>query len=218
MTSTHSNGAVDLGDTVWDLPPLILHPFTDRASSERLLENSRSALLACGALLGDGTGQEELARRLLEGRFSEIRMLFYLGKDLVRWIGQCLEFAERAPELAGVAIREQSFARLLTRHMPQAVSLKLQGWGVNDAGVIFARAIGLNQVFAEAPGFEPLAESFIRDYHRYADSLFACWQQLAPCREITSANFHFELYASGEYSKMLENEWERPETGPEDIL
>ena len=51
-----------------------------------------------------------------------------------------------------------------------------------------------------------------------ADSLFACWQQLAPCREITSANFHFELYASGEYSKMLENEWERPETGQEDIL
>jgi hypothetical protein len=210
MTSTPSDGPADLGDAVWDLPPLILHPFADRASSERLLENSRNALVACGALLGDGTGQEELARRMLEGRFSEIRMLFYLGKDLVRWIAQCLEFTERAPELAGLAIREQSFARLLTRHMPEAVSLKLQGWGVHDAGVIFARAIGLNQAFAEPPGFEQMAENFIRDYHRYADSLFACWQQMAHFREITGVNFRFDLYASGEYTKMLENEWGTP--------
>jgi hypothetical protein len=207
MTSTHSNGPANFGDTVWDLPPLILHPFADRASSERLLENSRNALVACGALAGNGTGQEELARRMLEGRFSEIRMLFYLGKDLVRWIDQCLEFIERVPGLAGIAIHEQSFAGLLTRHMPEAVSLKLQGWGVHDAGVIFARAIGLNQVFAEPPGFEQMAENFIRDYHRYADSLFACWQQIASFREITGANFRFDLYASGEYTKMLESEW-----------
>jgi hypothetical protein len=207
MTSTHSDGQANLGDAVWDLPPLILHPFADRASSERLLENSRNALVACGALLGNGTGQEEMARRMLEGRFSEIRMLFYLGKDLVRWIDQCLEFSTRSPELAAMAIRQQSFAGLLTRHMPEAVSLKLQGWGVHDAGVIFARAIGLNQIFAEPPGFEQMAENFIRDYHRYADSLFACWQQMASFREITGANFRFELYASGEYTKMLENEW-----------
>jgi len=210
MTSTHNDGLANLGDAVWDLPPLILHPFADRASSERLLENSRNALVACGALLGNGTGQEELARRMLEGRFSEIRMLFYLGKDLVRWMAQCLEFSERVPELAAMAIREQSFARLVTRNMPEAVSLKLQGWGVHDAGVILARAIGLNQVFAEPPGFELMAESFIRDYHRYADSLFACWQQMANFREITGANFHFDLYASGEYTKMLENEWGTP--------
>jgi hypothetical protein len=207
MTSTHTNGAAHLGDAVWDLPPLILHPFADRASSERLLENSRNALLACGALGGNGTGGDEMARRLLEGRFSEIRMLFYLGKDLVRWTGQCVEFASSIPELARLAIGEQSFARLLTRHMPETVGLKLQGWGVNDAGVIFGRAIGLNQIFAEPPGFEQMAEGFMRDYHRYADSLFACWQQTANFREITGANFRFELYASGEYTKMLENEW-----------
>jgi len=207
MTSTHSNRAAQLGDTVWDLPPLILHPFADRVSSERLLENSRNALLACGALGGDGTGQEDLARRLLEGRFSEIRMLFYLGKDLVRWMAQCVEFTERVPVLAGLGIREQSFARLLTRHMPQAVGLKLQGWGVNDAGVIFARGIGLNHVFTEPPAFEQMAEDFIRDYHRYADTLFACWQQMENYREITGANFRFDLFASGEYTKMLENEW-----------
>ena len=207
MTSTHSNGAAHLGDTVWDLPPLILHPFADRASSERLLENSRNALLACGALLGNGTGQEDLARRMLEGRFSEIRMLFYLGKDLVRWMAQCAGIHRAVAGTGSLAIREQSFARLVTRHMPEAVSLKLQGWGVHDAGVIFARGIGLNHVFAEPPGFEQMAEGFIRDYHRYADSLFACWQQMENFGEITGANFRFDLYASGEYTKMLENEW-----------
>src|ERR1041385_5135878 len=113
MTTKPRTADAELGDSRWDLPPLILHPFADRASSERLLENSRNALLACGALGGNGTG-EDLARRRLEGRFSEVRMLFYLGKDLVRWTAQCVEFTERIPELAGMAISEQSFGRLLT--------------------------------------------------------------------------------------------------------
>jgi hypothetical protein len=205
--TTSSTGKAELGTTVWDLPPLILHPFADRNSSERLLENSKNALLACGLTGGNGTGDEELSRRLFEGRFAEIRMLFFLGKDIVRWIGQCHEFAERIPELADAGVREQSFARLVTRHMPPAVSLKLQGWGVHDAGVIFARAIGLNRVFAEPPEFLCVAEGFVRDYHRYADSFFSAWMQLAQFREITPANFRFDLYASGEYTKMLENEW-----------
>src|SRR5689334_4526021 len=143
MMITSRTGTTELGDTIWGLPPLILHPFADRASSERLLEDSKSALLACG-LGTNGASQDELNRRLLEGRYSEIRMLFFLGKDLVRWIEQCVEFADRIPELGGKALREQSFARLLTRHMPEAVSLKLHGWGVQEAGVMFARAIALN--------------------------------------------------------------------------
>ena len=28
-------------------------------------------------------------------------MLFYVGKDLLRWIDQCLELVERTPELRG---------------------------------------------------------------------------------------------------------------------
>lgn len=163
--------------------------------------------MTCGLVPGNGSGREELDRRLLEGRFSEIRMLFFLGKDVVRWMGQCVEFSERIPELAGSTIYEQSFARLLTRHMPEAVGLKLQGWGVHDAGVIFARAIALNHLFAEPPQYDHLAASFLRNYHRYADSLFTCWQEMVTFREITSVNFRFALYASGEYTKMLENEW-----------
>jgi hypothetical protein len=212
MTSIQRNGGAVLGDTVWELPPLILHPFADRASSDRLLENSLNTLIANGFLPANGTEGAELERKLLEGRFAELRMLYFLGKDVVRWTGQCVEFSERIPELSGIAIREQSFATLLTRHMPEAVAQKLQGWGEHDAGVIFARAIALNQIFGAAPAVERLAESFIRHYHRYADSLFACWQQMVGFREITPANFRFELYASGEYTKMLENEWGTGET------
>jgi hypothetical protein len=28
-----------------------------------------------------------------------------------------------------------------------------------------------------------------------------------PYRTVASASFHFDLYASGEYSRMLESEW-----------
>jgi hypothetical protein len=206
MTNTH-NRETDLGDTIWELPPLILHPFTDRASSDRMLENSRAALMACGLMPGDGNGQADLARRMLEGRFSEIRMLYFLGKDVVRWIGQCVEIIAREPRLSPLGVCEQSFATLLTRHTPETVSLKLEGWGVHDPGVIFARAVGLNQIFAQPPELHELAESFVRHYHRYADYLFGCWQQTASFREITPANFRFDLYASAEYTKMLENQW-----------
>jgi hypothetical protein len=199
MTSTENK--------VWELPPLILHPFADRASSETLLANSKTALMAAGLIPGEGNSQDDLVRKLLTGRFAEIRMLFFLGKDVMRWLEQCVEFIARTPEFAGQRIREQSFAALVTRHMPEAVGLKLQGWGVHDAGVIFARAIALNQLFAEPPEFEHLAQGFVRNYHRYTDHLFDCWLQTTGFREVTSAEFRFDLYASGEYTKMLENEW-----------
>jgi hypothetical protein len=206
MRTTQTNGEPVLGDATWELPPLILHPFADREASDKLLEDSRSVLAACG--LGEGTRHaDELQRRRLEGRFSEIRMLYFVGKDVVRWIGQCVEFSERIPDLRSLNIREQSFGALLTQHMPEAVEQKLQGWGVHDAGAIFSRAIGLNQIFATAPEFEMLADDFIFHYHRYADCLFSCWQQIAAFREVSGANFHFDLYASGEYTRMLENEW-----------
>ena len=56
--------------------------------------------------------------------------------------------------------------------------------------------------------FECLAEEFLSNYHRYADVLFQCYQQSEPHRIITPRNFPFELYASGEYSKLLESQWE----------
>jgi hypothetical protein len=104
-----------LGETVWELPPLILHPFNERIPPSALLENSKAALMLSGMIPGDGTDPADLKRRLMRGRYSEMRMLFFLGKDVMRWMDQCMEWAERVPELAGAGdLCAQSFAGLLT--------------------------------------------------------------------------------------------------------
>jgi hypothetical protein len=196
-----------LGERVWELPPLILHPFNERAPPSALLENSKAALMLAGLIPSDGSDQEDLKRRLLAGRYSEIRMLFYLGKDILRWIEQCVEWGQRVPELNVAETRAQSFAALLTTDPPGAVKQKLVRWGVLDYGSIFTRAIGLNAMYIQPPAFDTLAEEFLRNYHRYADSMYRCYMDSQPQRTAASPSFHFDLYASGEYSRMLETEW-----------
>src|SRR6266478_6921965 len=77
------------------LPPLILHPFADANGPNKLAESSRASLKLQGLLPQGEASREDLDRSLLDGRYSELRMLYYVGKDLVRWIEQCLEFADR---------------------------------------------------------------------------------------------------------------------------
>src|ERR1041385_2094234 len=111
-----------LRQRVWELPPLILHPFNERIPPAALLENSKAALMLSGMIPSDGSDPSELKRRLMSGRYSELRMLFFLGRDVTRWINQCLEFIEREPELAGPDdLRAQSFIGLLTVSPPQSV-------------------------------------------------------------------------------------------------
>ena len=196
-----------LGERVWELPPLILHPFNERVAPTALLENSKAALMLSGLIPSDGSEQEDLKRRLLAGRYAEIRMLYFLGKDVLRWIDQCVEWGQRVPELSGAEIRPQSFASLLTADPPEAVKEKLVRWGVVDYVSIFTRAVGLNAMFIQPPAFDILAEEFLRNYHRYADFLYRCYMDSQPHRTLASANFRFALYASGEYSRMLESEW-----------
>ena len=196
-----------LGERVWELPPLILHPFNERVPPSALLENSKAALMLSGLIPSDGSDQEDLQRRLLAGRYAEIRMLYFLGKDVLRWIDQCVEWSQRVPELSGAEIRPQSFAALLTADPPEAVKEKLVRWGVVDYVSIFTRAIGLNATFIQPPGFDILAEGFLRNYHRYADFLYRCYMDSEPHGTVASANFRFALYASGEYSRMLESVW-----------
>lgn len=195
------------GESLWVLPPLILHPFNERVPPASLLENSKAALMLTGLIPSDGTDPEQLKRRLLSGRYSEIRMLYFLGKDVFRWLDQCFEWAERIPELHGADICRQSFAAFLTAGAPDNVKQKLIRWGVSDFVAIFSRAIGLNCAFAEPPPFDCLAEEFLQSYHRYADCLFQCYLHSQPHGNIASRNFAFELYASGEYSQLLETEW-----------
>jgi hypothetical protein len=160
-----------------------------------------------GLIQNDGTDRDDLKQRLLSGRYSEIRMLFFLGKDILRWLDQCSEWARRIPELEAVDIRRQSFAGLLTARPPAGVKDKLIQWGVADYVSIFSQAIGLNAIFLEPPAFESLAEEFLRNYHRYADSLYHCFMESQLHSAIGAANFHFDLYASGEYMQLLEKQW-----------
>jgi hypothetical protein len=196
-----------LGETVWDLPPLILHPFNERVQPSVLLENSKAALMLAGLIPADGSDQDELKRRLLTGRYSEIRMLFFLGKDVHRWIGQCLECAARIHEFDGLEVREQSFAGLLAVDAPQNVREKLLSWGVGDYASIFSRALGINAIFTQPPPGELLAEEMLRHYHRYADAMYRCYMDSQTHVTIGPKNFRFDLYASGEYSRMLESQW-----------
>ena len=199
------------GSTVWELPPLILYPFNEHLPPASLLESSKAALMLSGLIPNDGTEQEVLHGRLLAGRYAEIRMLFFLGKDIVRWIEQCHEFVERTPQLEGAEICGQSFAALLTGNPPPAVLSKLMAWGVADYGALFSRGIGLKSAFAAPPPLDLLTAEFVSAYDRHADALFRCYMESKPHRTLDNQNFRFDLYASGEYTRMLESQWEEPQ-------
>lgn len=189
------------------LPPLILHPFADTSGPDKLVESSRASLMLQGLLPTGERTTEELDKSLLEGRYCEIRMLFYVGKDLVRWIEQSLEHIERQPGFRDTGIKFQSFAAYLVHNTPAHVQAKLRKWGVADFKSIFMRALGLNAILASVPERGVLADDFVRNYYRYADSIFLCRQSQATYTDIASMNFDFDIYASGEYSRMLEREW-----------
>jgi hypothetical protein len=161
-----------------------------------------------GLLPPEAFTREQLDRTLIEGRFCEIRMLYYVGKDLVRWVEQCLEVVQREESLRNTGVEFQSFVALLIEDPPPLVKEKLITWGVSDYKAIFSRAIGLNMVFAEAPEKDNLSPDFIRHYYRYADHMFECGRSMRSFALIRSSNFDFDLFASGEYSRMLEREWQ----------
>lgn len=195
-------------DRSWKLPPLILHPFSDAAGPNKLVESTRASMMLQGFLPNNEFSVTELDRKLLDGRYCEIRMLYYVGKDLTRWIEQCMDVVNRDPVLQAEGLKEQSFANLLVDDPPELVREKLRKWQVADYRSIFSRAMGLNMVFADAPGRDELADPFIRHYYRYADHMYACYQSQQTSRQIRSTSFPFDLYASGEYSRMLEREWQ----------
>ena len=68
-------------------------PLSRKVTPSALIENSKAALILSGLIPGDGSDHDVLRRRLLAGRYTEVRMLFYVGKDLFRWIDQCVEWA-----------------------------------------------------------------------------------------------------------------------------
>src|SRR5579862_1787719 len=195
------------GGATFTLPPLILHPFADASGPGKLVESSRASLKLQGLLPAGESTQEDLDRVLLDGRYSELRMLYYVGKDLARWIDQCLELATRNPDVFPASLSYQSFADLLVQDAPPAVQAKLKKWGVGDYQAIFSRALGLHCLFADAPPRNLLSDDFIRNYYRFADHIFTTKQGETAFQTLDSKKFTFELFSSGEYTRMLERSW-----------
>jgi hypothetical protein len=206
-SQTNSTRTLPLSAGARSLPPLILHPFAGQSGPAKVIESSRASLMLQGLLPSGERTTEDLDQSLLQGRYSEIQMLYYVGKDLVRWIEQCLEHTTREPDLRDCGIRYQSFAAFLVNHTPAPVQAKLRRWGVADYRSIFMRALGLNTILGEAPEPGCFSEEFIRNYYRYADQVFQSRQSQVAFTSIEDLGFEFEIFASGEYSRMLEREW-----------
>lgn len=190
------------------LPPIILHPFANAAAPESIAASSRANLMLQGLLPAGNQDVEDLEAAFLRGRFCEVRMLFYVGKDLERWVEQCLEMAARDPELSKVELTGATFIQFLVEQAPESVREKLSAWGVADYRAIFRRAIGIKSMFAEAPECSNLTPHFVRYYYRYADKLYMCRLESQGCPPLPEGDYTVPLYASGEYTRMLEREWE----------
>jgi hypothetical protein len=188
------------------MPPLILHPFSGGSSPGEPLEGMRASLALHGLTASDDE-ESELYRRMLAGRYQEIRMLVFLGKDIFRWLRQCVEHV-RSEKDADNRILEQSFSALIVEDPPERVKRKLEDWGVTDRRTVLSRAIGVHSLFQEPPPASALSPIFLVNYHRYADHAYICFQHLKPFLPLDSKKFQFEIYASEEYARLLSEQWE----------
>lgn len=171
------------------------------------MESSRASLALQGFLPRDETPIDELDRQLLRGRYAELRMLFYIGKDVARWTGQCAETIEVTGAFPDRRIRTESFAVFLVQHVPAHVRAKLEGWGVLDFCALFRRSIGLHAVFQELPPVEAFDPEFLRRYHKHLDLWYEQRLKEWVFDRPEADEFTFDLYASGEYTLMLEQSW-----------
>jgi hypothetical protein len=188
------------------LPPLILHPFSGGAGTADLVDGSLAAL-ALDGMVDSADEERELRRRMLVGRYQEVRMLLFLGKDIFRWMQQCVEHVQGSAD-ADERIVEQSFAALVVEAPPDSVGRKLEGWGVSDRRAVFSRAIGIHSVFEDPPPASSLSSIFLKNYHRYADHAYICYQHSRTFLPLDGANCQFELYASEEYARLLSDKWD----------
>jgi hypothetical protein len=190
---------------VRQLPPLILHPFSGGTGTSELVDGSLASL-ALEGLVDSAEEESILHRRMLTGRYQEVRMLLFLGKDIFRWMQQCVEYV-RSSDSPDTKIVEQSFASLVVDHPPEGVRLKLEGWGVTDRRAVFSRAVGIHSLFQDPPPVESLSPIFLRNYHRYADHAYICYQHSTAFVPLDGLSCRFELYASEEYARLLSDGW-----------
>jgi hypothetical protein len=188
------------------LPPLVLHPFGGDSGTAQLLEGSRAAIALQQASLSNPQ-YADIQRQVILGRYQEIRMLLFLGKDIFRWIDQCMDQMERSGNI-GLRINAQCFSALIVDTPPEPVRKKLEDWGVSDRRAVFSRAIGIRCLFEEPPDIDMLSPMFLEHYHRFADYSYICFQQMKPWQPMDGASFDFPIYASEEYSRLLSEQWQ----------
>lgn len=177
-----------------ELPPVILHPFDVRAEPGTPVE---------------GTIGSPADQRYFESRFAELRMLSFLGRDLDRWVSQCAEMTREIPGLEEVT--EGSFISLLLFDPPSAVTQKMTEWGIDNYQIVFSRALGLNMIYPFPPPANSLSEPLLRNFHLYADTLFDLRLKMSGGAELQGQKCAFDIYASREYSSLLERSWNKPE-------
>jgi hypothetical protein len=189
------------------LPPLILHPFSGPEDTSVLIESSRASLALQGFLPNEVTPTQHLDQQLLRGRYAELKMLFYIGKDITRWANQCAECVQATEQFQGRQLMPETFAVFLIQHIPAHVRAKLESWGVLDYCALFRRSIGLHSVFEGFPSAEEFSPGFLRRYHRHMDYWYE--QRMRDCvfDSAQAHEFTFDLYASGEYTLLLEQSW-----------
>jgi hypothetical protein len=189
------------------LPPLILHPFSTPEDTSVLMDSSRASLALQGFIPREEDPSDDLDRKLLRGRYAELRMLFYIGKDLTRWTEQCTETVSSSQAFSGRRIRPETFAVFLVQYVPAHVRAKLTQWGVLDFSALFRRSIGLHAVFSDLPAVGALNGEFLRRYHRHLDQWYEYRLRESMFDRPEATDFVFDLYASGEYTLMLEESW-----------
>lgn len=170
-----------------ELPPLILHPFDRRWDANGRLQ----------VVYG-----KRLRESRLQARYDEFCMLCLLGKDLDRWLAQCLEVASGNSELAGLS--ECNFIAVLLFAPPVPLLQKMHAWGIKNFQLLFSRAIGLNAVFPDPPSANDVSNAFLRNFHRYADALYDVRLKSEDATVVLEDIFTFEVYASSEYLSHLE--------------
>lgn len=197
------------GAQAFRLPPLILHPFSTPEDTSVLMDSSRASLTLQGFLPREEDPDGDLDRKLLKGRYAELRMLFYIGKDLIRWTEQCVESCHTSPYFEGRRLRPETFSILLVQFVPVHVKAKLEQWGVLDFQALFRRSIGLHTLFSDLPAAVTLNPQFLRRYHRHLDQWFDQKLRETVFDRPEPDEFVFDLFASGEYTMMLEESWSK---------
>ena len=189
---------------LWELPPVILHPFNNGADAGAILASIRLSLSEDILHARDGGDMAEARQRLLHAKYCEFRMLCFIGRDVKRWILPCTDFVLRDALLANTGIREQSFSDLLVKRTPPSVVARFKSWGVIDYRRILRRAIEIGAIFPYPPEFALLSTDFLENCGAFGDILFACYQELTSFRALDPEQFRFALYTSGEYINAME--------------